>query len=304
MTLVELKTCITTGALPNEFLVLVSKDSSFLAKQYIQAIGKLAPGGLTKISSIYEPQQSSFSLLVAPEDTVNVLYTDTFDERAENYGQFENVIVVCEQIEKSLVKVLENFTIKLPKLEDWQIYDYAKTICPGVDEDDLMWLIKASEGSIERVLNELDKVALFRKEDQKAVFASIRFDPQSDLYKADLFNIINALVLGNMPVLFDFLKHENGAFDAVVLANRAFNSLKNIVIVSQNRELSADACGVSYGQWKFIRDNYHNLNIEAVKRKLKFLSNFDLDLKTSKLDMTKRDMLNYLITNISYKITR
>jgi hypothetical protein len=303
MTLIELKNFITSGIVPTDFLILVNKDNQFLAKQYINALGELAPGGLNKISSIYEPFQSSLNLLTAPEGCINVLTVDTFDERSEDYSQFENTIVICEQVDKSISKVVENYIINLPKLEEWQIFDYAKSICPIIDDGDLTWLIKATNNNIERVINELDKVSLFNKNEQKAIFSSIRFDPQTDLYKTDLFTIVNALVAGDMPVLFEFLKHDiQDEIEPVVLVNRTFTSLKNILLISQNPALTAEDCGVSAGQYNYIKRNYFSLNIEAVKQKLKFLVNFDLALKTSQLDMSKRDMLTYIINNLAYKI--
>ncbi len=229
---------------------------------------------------------------------------DTFDERSEDYSQFENTIVVCEQVDKNIAKNVEDYVIKFPKLTDWQIFDYAKTICPNIDNDDLSWLVNASDNSIERVINELDKVSLFGKNEQKEVFSAIRFDPQSDLYKADLFNIVNALVNGDQVVLFDFIKHAGHEIhEPVVLANRALSSLKNIILIARNPQLSAEDCGVSKGQYNFIKNRYRSLNIEAIKYKIKFLSNFDLLLKTSQLELDKQDMLNYLITNLNFRIT-
>ena len=305
MTLVELKEYLTNGNIPTEFFILVSKDNKFLARQYIQTIEKLSANGLTQISSIYEPQQTSMSLLTMTEDTVNVLYVDTFDERAEDYGQFINTIVVCDQIDKSIASCVEKYVIKMPKLEEWQICDYAKTLCPAVDEADLIQLIKATNSDIERVINELDKVALFGKNEQKAIFSAVWLDTQKDFYNADLFTVVNALVDGNATVLFDFLKCGNAtAIEPVVLANRAFTSLKNIALASQNPGISAEDCGMSAGQFRFIKYNYRNLDIEAVKQKIKFLTKFDLDLKSSRLDITKQDMLSYLICNMMFKITK
>ena len=56
-------------------------------------------------------------------------------------------------------------------------------------------------------------------------------------------------------------------------------------------------------EFRFLKYKYTSLNVEAVRNKIKFLTNFDLDLKTSRLDLPKRDMLNYLISNLGYKIT-
>lgn len=305
MTLVELKNLITAGTVPSEFIILVSKDNQFLARQYVKAICDLAQNDVNKISSIYEPFQSSLALLTNNEGCLNILITDVFDERSEDYTQFENTIVVCEQIDKSIAKATENYAIKLPKLEEWQILDYAKVLCPTVEEADLLWLVKATNGNIECISNELAKVSLFDKKDQKQVFYSVCSDAQAYLNKIDFYAVVDALVHGNKVALFDFVKRDAlYELDPVGLANSVFINLKNIIIASQNRMLSAEDCGMTAKQHGYITRNYFNVDIEAIKLKLKFLAKFDLALKTSQLDMSKETMMNYLIANLSYKITK
>lgn len=304
MTLIELKESIINKRAPSDFMIFINKDNQFLASQYVKALGELSVGGINKISSIYEPQQSSLMLLTSNSEALNILITEVFDERAEDYSQFENTIVVCEQVDKGIAKNVEDYIIKFPKLEEWQLFDYAKTICPNLDNEDILWLVKASDNDINRIINELDKASLFKNGEQKEVFSAIRFDPQLDLYKADLFEIVNALVLGDTWKLYEFVK-QNGQeiHEPVILANRALSSLKNIILVSQNPGLSYTDLSMSENQYKFIKKNYHSLNLAAAKKKLKFLAEFDLLLKTSKLELDKRDMLSYLINNLSFKIT-
>ena len=79
--------------------------------------------------------------------------------------------------------------------------------------------------------------------------------------------------------------------------------LKNIILIARNPHLKATDIGVSPGQFNFIRGKYRSLNVDAVKYKIKFLADFDLKLKTSQLDLDKRDMLNYIINNLNFKIT-
>lgn len=303
MTLIELKESISNKVLPPEFMVFIKKENEFLTNQYVSALSQLAPGGLNKISSIYEVTHSSLVLLTSQE-SLNVLYVDTFEERAEDYKQFENTIVVCNQVDKTIAKAVEEFCVKFPKLTDWQISDFAKTLCPGLDDDEITWLIQVTKGDINRILNELEKVSLFNKDQQKEIFNKVVFDPQSDLYELDLFKISNALVDGDTLTLFEFLSHNDyETLEPVALANRAFSSLKNILVISQNPSLTAEECGVSAGQYRFIKINYRNVNIIAAKEKLRFLSAFDSDLKSSKLEMSKRSLMDYLISHLTYKIT-
>ena len=130
MTLMDLKNSITNKIVPSDFMIFVSKDNPFLATQYAKALGERAIGGVNKINSIYEPQQSSLMLLTSSTEALNILTVDVFDERSEDYSQFENTIVICEQIDKSIAKNVENYVIKFHKLEEWQLCDYAKTLCP------------------------------------------------------------------------------------------------------------------------------------------------------------------------------
>lgn len=305
MKLHELKKQIALGVMPTDFIIFVNaKDSMFLTDQYMKAIIALA-SGVNKVSSIYEPQQSSLLALTAEENVLNILYTDTFAERAEDYSQFENTIVVCDQIEKSIEPAVADFVVQMPKLQEWQILDYVKTFCKGIADEDLLWLIRASEFNIDRVLNELDKVQRFNSDEQKQIFASICTDKNNGFYKADLFKIVNAIVDGDLVTLYNFLMY-GGAdlLEPVVLANRAFSNLKAILLVTQNPSVSAENLGVSAKQKHTLSRQYTSLNLEAAKQKMRFLSEFDLALKTSKLDMTKHEMLSYLISNTAFKITR
>lgn len=306
MKLHELKKQIALGILPTDFTIFVNaKDSLFLTNQYMKAITALASGGINRVKSIYEPKQSSLLTLTAVENMLNIVYTDTFAERAEDYSQFENTIVVCDQIEKSIEPAVADFVVQMPKLQEWQILDYVKTFCDGIADEDLLWLIRAADLNIDRVLNELDKVQRFSNNEQKQVFASICTDRNNGFYKADLFKIVNAIVDGDLVTLYNFLFY-GGAdlLDPVVLVNRAFSNLKAILLVTQNLQASAESLGVSTKQKHALSRQYTSLDLEAAKRKMRFLAEFDLALKTSKLDMTKHEMLSYIISNTAFKITR
>ena len=111
MTLIDLKNFINNKIVPSDFMIFVNKDCPFLATQYVKALGELSIGGINKINSIYEPQQSSIMLLASPTEALNVLTIDTFDERSEDYTQFENTVVVCEQVDKSIAKNVEKYII-------------------------------------------------------------------------------------------------------------------------------------------------------------------------------------------------
>ena len=303
MTLMQLKDFIINKTIPEDFMIFVCPDNHFLAKQYLTEISEQKTGKINNIKSIYEPLQNTLYLLTDQEDALNVLVTETFDEKAEDYSQFTNTIVICDKIDKFIESVVTDFIIDMPKFQSWQIEDYVKTFSSSLDPDDIKWLVESSKGDIYRVLNEIDKVLLFDKDEQRQLLSEIRSDPQSDLYNFDLFKIVNAFVDGDMPVLYDFLRRKDfDTLEPIMLSNRILSSLKNILLITQNPTVSAEDLGVSPAQQRAIKYKYKTLNIEAVKHKIKFLASIDLDLKSSKLDLSKQDLMNYLVTHLCIRI--
>jgi DNA polymerase III delta subunit len=300
----ELKNLLENNTIPSDFMIFVKKDCPFLANQYITAITDRYHGTVKRINSIYEPTQSSIAMLTNSDETINILNVDTFSERAEDYSVFSHIIVICEKVDKDVLEQVKDFIIDFPKLENWQILDFIKGKYPNLDEQDLKWLVTASNGNIDLIINELDKIAIFPKEKQRDLFSSICFDLRPILYKPDIFKLTDALIDGDFSVLYEcLLLGSVDNIEPVVLVNRAALNLKNIILATQNSKMPAEAIGISAGQFRFFTNKYRSLNIEAARQKLKFLTAFDLKLKNSYLELNKRDMLNYIINNLSYKIT-
>ena len=189
MTLKDLKIAIMQKTLSDRFLILKNvedptKDSnaSFLSEQYLQEISKARNLEIAKINSIYDPLQSTLSILV-PEKKLNVLKVDSFDETSLDYSQFVDIVVICNKIDSKIMPLLTDFVVEIPKLENWHIEDYVKTLVPNGTTSNLNWLTKASQYKVHRILNELDKIKLFSPGEQENVLKALRNETQSDLYR-------------------------------------------------------------------------------------------------------------------------
>ena len=189
MTLKDLKNAIMQKTLSNNFLILKNvenplKDSNaaFLSEQYLKEISKARNLEITPINSIYEPLQSTLSLLV-PTATLNVLKVDIFEETSLDYSQFLDTIVICNKIDTKILPLLTDFIVEIPKLENWHIEDYVKMLVPNASATNLNWLIKSTDYKIHRILNELDKVKLFNQGEHENIIKALRNDTQSDLYR-------------------------------------------------------------------------------------------------------------------------
>jgi DNA polymerase III delta subunit len=304
MTLKHLKELILNNTPPTDFLVFVCKDNKFLARQYVTELARALNAEEVKITSIYEPLQSSaFLLTQQANDTLNVLTVETFDERAEDYTQFENTIVICDSIEKSLVSALDEYIVEMPKFAAWQLFDFVKTQVNFLEDYEINWLLEGANNDIYRIINELDKVKLFSPEEQRQVFQDIRFEPNSDLFKIDFYTFVNALVVGDCEVIKNYLAHGAASkLDPIGVANQVTNSLKNILLATQNPTATAADLGMSSKQHRALNSIYKTVWVEAVKSKLKFLTRLDVRLKSSELDMSKEDMLTYIVANLAYRI--
>lgn len=306
MTLVELKKTLTTGNLPKSFLIMInSPNNNFLANQYMETMSAIAQNGSKRITSIYDTINDSVNALLDDGNTLYVLNVDVFNERAEDYSIFENTLVICNSVDKHLLTALEPFMIKLPKLEQWQILDYIKQKCSGLSTADLTWLITATGGNMDWLMNEVAKISIFPAQEQPHIFSTIQNDHTSGFYTSEYYKVVDAIVTGDSLQLFNFLLNGGGhLFEAVGLASGAYSKLKSIIMATQNQSAKAEDLGMSAKQLGFFRNNYRNINVSAAIAKLDFLAKFDFDLKTSKLDLDKRSLLSYLISNTAYRITR
>ena len=313
MKLKELKEQIKLNCVSDDFIVFVYEANTFLVDQYIEALCRVKNCNKIDIESIYEPQVSSMAFVLDFENNLSVLRTETFDERAEDYSVFTNTVVVCSKVDKKLEEALEPYIIKVPALQDWHISDYIHTMCPSLSAQDINWLInvvksavdewhperyKDKNGDIYRILNELDKVLLFAPEEHVTIFNKIRFDSETDLYRIGFFELIKALFSNNEQALFEYFRHAKYFdVDPIAVVNMLLKDFKQLAFVYGG---VATQVGMPSNQAYAIQKNDPTiLHLNKIQKAISFLSNIDLDLKASKLDMSKNRILVYVFAHLS-----
>ena len=100
MTLMELKKCIETQVVPEDFIIFLCSENSFIADQYIDAICEINNLTITNIHSL-QAQTSALSLVLDQNDELNVLKVDNFDELLIDYSSLTNTVVICNKISES-----------------------------------------------------------------------------------------------------------------------------------------------------------------------------------------------------------
>jgi len=296
MTLIELKKCIESQVIPNDFIIFVCSDNSFIADQYIEAICEINNLTKTNINSLQE-QTSALSLVMERTDELNVLKVDIFEEVLIDYSNLINTVVVCNKIDKKIKSLVEDYVIQIPKLADWQIKSYINQQCPTLDQDEVDWLYQAANGDIYKIINELDKLLLFPVNERKNVLSELRFNPGSDLYSLSIFDLAEGIIRNNKPLILEFLRHKNLNFDLMSIVGAMLSTVKNIILLTQNSGKTASDLGLSNGRAWHLKQDWKNFPAARLQMLLQFLSGIDLKLKSGLLDMSKEAQIDYLIAN-------
>ena len=298
MTLQELKTQLLEGTAPTDFMILLCKDNDFIANQYVERMCQLKHVKENRISSIYEPLASALSLVINFEENVNVLRVDKFDEKSDDYSQFENTVVICYELDKAIASAVKGYVVTIPALQDWQVKSYMKTICKGLSKDTIDWLYAASSGDIYRIINELDKLALFGPEEQIQIIEDLKNDPKSGLYPHDDFIISNALETNKKDKLADVLLHINCIkYDPIAVANAMLKKLKNLALIKLDNSIKPAELGISDKAYYYIKKNA-NYPLDKLFNDVEFLSGLDLRLKSSELELTPDKLLDYIVCKL------
>ena len=199
-----------------------------------------------------------------------------------------------------------------------------KVICKGFtlsnEEPLLEYFYNCACGDIYKICSELEKIKLFAEEEQINILKQLLFCDGSDLYNTDIFKITEAMLKladdpqKNKPVLVEFLAKGRFVFspkikdddslrsDPIAVSNILLKNFRNLVLVSPNSGLNTDAefeaVGISSKQKVMLKRYYPKYTSDFLRDKIKFLSNVDLDLKSSKLDLTKDRLFDYILCNV------
>jgi hypothetical protein len=239
------------------------------------------------------------SLVIDYENNLCVYKTETFDTRAENYDEFLNTVVICEKVEKDLADSLKEYIIEIPELDEWHVMDYIKQLCPALNDDEAEWLTKSAKKDLLRVTNELDKVLLFPRNTQKEIISEIKQDPNTDLITITFSDIKEAIEAGNKTKLLEYYFFGKYCkIDPIALANSLLKDYKLHLLIQHDGRAKAEDLGISEGNFKRIKYYGKQYSLEYLKHAIKFLSNIDLRLKSSELEMSNETLIDYLISNL------
>lgn len=299
MTLAELKNQILNNKITDGLIVFVCDENYYLADQYVDAI--VAKTGLEKhlVNSIAQRYNSTLALVIDYSNYLYVLKTDTFDEIITEPNNIQHTIIICNKVDKKAIDTIKSYIVEVPKLIDWQVKDYMKILCPGLDNNIIDWAYNNMGGDIYKIKNELDKIRLFPASEQQLILTDLRFADGTDLYYETLFQLSEAIIKNNRREVLEFLYHRNTCnIDPIGLVSMLLATYKKILFVTQRSGLTAQDIGITDKQYNAIKYYYKGFTNEKLESVISSLSTIDLDLKSGRLDMPKPILFDYILSKI------
>lgn len=296
MELHELKEKILNNTLADDLLILCCEENYFIANQYIQAI---AENKLLTIVPIENLNEALIDSLFANDEILRVLRVDVFAEKLLDYSKLKNTIIICNKVDKKLLEQLTSYVVTIPKLQAWQIIDYAKVLCPGLPEASYSELTALFNNDIYRLVNELSKINIFPVTQRPAVLQALQNQEGLDWYTFSVFKLTEAALKSDYLTLQQCLYYYNNCdFEPLGVVTLLLREYKKILFVNFNSGLTFQDLGITSKQANAIKYYYKNYTQTQLRYIIKFLTSIELNLREGKLELDKKYFLDYIIINI------
>lgn len=290
MTIQELKQQIENKTVTDFPLIFKDDEEMFLSKQYIKAISEARGLKISYIQSLNEVVNDSFDFFYCEQDEqpscLNVLYAKVYEWGGIDISRTTNLIVVVTKFaDKETEKSLSNYIVSMPKLEDWQIKDYVYSVCEGVSNKDLDWLLSLCGKNMWRLEQEIDKFRLFNINERKYLFDSfVRDGAMNDLSSYNIFNFTNAIASKDFQTLKNIYKEiERADITDFYLLTILLKNFRNIVLVQLSSNPTPESTGLDAKQLYAIKRIPRVYTPEQLVNIFTFLCDIDRQVKEGEL---------------------
>ena len=270
-------------------IYMTAKGSEFIPHQYILEYSSKNDYDIVHIDGITQlPRKGLFD---SSSDRVLFFYkTDVLHDKIPNTNS--NVWVVCSKIDKSVEKDCEDYIVKIPKLQDWQIKDFILSSCNNLTETQATELYNVYKNDLFRLSSELDKIKLMGNYNQ------IKSQLYVDVSNYNVFDLTNAIIrrdkisISNIYHDLDFIDVE-----PIGLITLLLNNFRHIIDVQLARNATAESVGVSEKQFWAIKNyscGYYSK--QELMKIYSMLTDIDYQIKSGQLDTTI--LVDYIICKI------
>jgi len=306
MQLIDLKRSIKDQDLTDDFLIFVCPETDFLAKQYIEEISRIKNITINKINSLQETLTSAISLVFNYESYLNLLAVDNFDEKFTDYSQFTNTIVLCKKVDKSITARVNDYCVNFNMPEPWQIVEYIKTTCKGLDQNHAERLYNCCarldkdnklKVDLYRIENELDKIKLFDEKERNSLVEALLLAENTDLVQqVKTYDLIDAIIKNDKKFIHDAWRVRDYCdFQATYLTALLVPKLRDACLVLAPTA-KPEVMKISPKAFYYLRNN--PVNVDRARKILKFVSDIDRKIKEGQLDLEEYQKEDYILCQI------
>lgn len=287
MSIVELKDSIENNTidLDSTHIWLLNDDSSIIiAEQYIHKICELRQLEVKYIDSFKDIPDASFM-----EDLNLYVYKTDEIDRVE---QHSNCIVLCKS-----TKIKS--AIKIPKLEEWQVIDYACSLVKGINKVELEWLITQYNGNYMKFISDVNKLSCLNENQQMPIYEQMLAEGQfSDHTSLNIWDLTNSIIKRDKEVVKEALKVIDSIdVEPLGLVTTLYRGFKNVIDVQLNPKATAESTGMSSKQFYAVsKYNCNNYTKEELVKIFKLLTSIEYEFKFKSLEIN--DIIDYVIVNI------
>ena len=282
---------VLNNSVKPQMYALVYDDNNSIILQYINHIAQCTNNPMTYLNEL-DDLQDLMSLGDYDDGGIYVLQLDKLTDKIPHSFYKLFCFIICKEVTNN--DDLE--TIKFPKVETWQMLDYARVSLKGVNERKIEWLVNLLGNNQLRLENEINKITIFPMNERDAIFDLINNDGgYDDITNLTMFNLVTAISKKSKQEIIDVLE----AIKLIDIEPMGLvtSLLKQFKLAIDVKMGTKDYKGLNISQKQYIAIKKYNpyTSTELVKA-YKLLTNIDYELKIGLLP--NEYIVDYVICNI------
>lgn len=293
----EVKTDLENNKDIDQFLIFYYEDTTdYIPVQYAKALARIRNSEILYVSELDEIN-SSPDPFSEPTSNLYVYKTDSLERIPAKYLQ-NNLIIITPKLLKDVEKEYDEYILRIPKLEEWQIVDYIKTVSPGLTQDEMEWLVRTYKSNMYRVELEVDKLKPFSENARQYIFEDFYVDHVFEtLSEYGIFDFTNAIQGKDLKTISNILSDINHIdIEPTGLITLLCANFKKLIKVWLNKSPTPENTGLKSNQIWAINKLSRTYTKEQLVKVFELVSDMERRLKTG--EMPEELIIDYLTVKI------
>lgn len=293
----EVKTALENNKDIDQFLIFYYEDTTdYIPVQYAKALARIRNSEILYVNELDEIN-SSPDPFSEPTSNLYVYKTDSLERIPAKYLQ-NNLIIITPKLLKDAEKEYDEYILRIPKLEEWQIVDYIKTVSPGLTQDEMEWLVRTYKSNMYRVELEVDKLKPFSESARQYIFEDFYVDHVFEtLSEYGIFDFTNAIQSKDLQIISNILSDINHIdIEPTGLITLLCANFKKLIKVWLNKNPTPENTGLKSNQIWAINRLSRTYTKEQLVKVFELVSDMERRLKTG--EMPEELIIDYLTVKI------